>query len=82
MALLIAACRLIGQLVGKQQRFGSQGGIRWEQMLTFGDYLAVVRRRLGWIVASMIVCMLRGAGPLSRNNSPRPSRWESGLATW
>jgi len=51
-------------------------------MLTFGDYLAVVRRRLGWIVASMIVCMLRGAGPLSRNNSPRPSRWESGLATW
>jgi capsular polysaccharide biosynthesis protein len=29
-----------------------------DQMLTFGDYLSVIRRRLGWIVASMVVCML------------------------
>lgn len=29
-----------------------------DQMLTFGDYVAVVRRRVWWVIGAVVVCML------------------------
>ena len=41
-----------------------------DQMLTFGDYLAVVRRRMWWVIGAVAVCLLLALA-YSKHQTPK-----------